>query len=84
MKRPKIKSNRTGTEQPVKKKHKIVIITETKRKLKGIKDLNDYVTIYSEERIITARLKIERGYLTMIGVCATEEGRKKNTAIINR
>lgn len=94
----------------LKEKHThIAVITETKKKLKGTKELNDYTMIYSgvpqnirakcgvailvdnkwktrieyytyvNERIITVRLKVDRGHLTIIGVYAPEEGKKQET-----
>lgn len=89
----------------------IAIITETKKKFKGTKDLDGYVMIYSgvegnkrassgvailidhkwktriesykyiNERIVEVRFRISRGYLTIIGVYAPEEGKKEETDI---
>lgn len=85
----------------------IAIITETWKKLKGTKDLNHYVMIYSgvpqnkraqsgvailvdskwkskiefytyvDERILTIRLRIGRGHLTIIGVYAPANAKKE-------
>lgn len=87
----------------------LAIITETKKKFKGSKELNKYDMIYSgvpqgkrasagvailinkfwknkihsytfiNERILTIRIKIKRGYLTVIGVYAPEEGRHEDS-----
>ena len=81
----------------------IATITETKKKLKGTKELEDYVMLHSgvdqtrraccgvavlidrrwqdkireynfiSERIMTVRLKFDRGYLTVISTYAPEE-----------
>ena len=85
----------------------IALVTETKKKLKGTIDLNDYTMIYSgveqneraragvavlvneqwkdkissydwlNERIMTCRFKIERGYMTVICLYSPEEGRRE-------
>lgn len=84
----------------------IAVITETKKKLKGSKELEDYIMLYSgvpgnkrassgvavllrkewktrihsynfiNDRIINVRIKVHRGYLTIVGIYAPEEGRK--------
>lgn len=89
----------------------IAIITETWKKLKGTKDLNHYVMIYSgvpqnkraqsgvailvdskwkskiefytyvDERILTIRLRIGRGHLTIIGVYAPANAKKEEIEI---
>lgn len=87
----------------------IAVITETKKKLKGTEELEDYLYIYSgvpqnkrasagvaifinkslknkihsytwiNERLILLRCKHGRGYITIIGAYAPEEGRKEAT-----
>jgi exonuclease III len=87
----------------------IAIIPETKKKLKGTKDLRDYVLLYSgvnrnkraaagigiivqqkwnnktdsysfvNERILTLRYTTTRGYMTILGVYAPEEGKTDET-----
>ncbi|XP_054708323.1 uncharacterized protein LOC129218133 [Uloborus diversus] len=87
----------------------IAVITETKKKLKGTQDIDDFVMLYSgvpqnkraacgvailldktwknkivnytfvNERMIIVRLKFERGYLSVFGVYAPENGRKEET-----
>ena len=86
---------------------KIAAITESKKKLKGIKETENYTVIYSgvnkntrvqsgvmiwihktlthkidhytywNDRIIEARLKINRGYLTLFSLYAPVEGREE-------
>ena len=87
----------------------MAVITETKKKLKGTRDIDDFfmIMIYSgvpqnkravcgvavlldkrwkkkivsyifvSERIIIVRLKIERGYLSVFGAYAAENGKKE-------
>lgn len=87
----------------------IAILPETKKKLKGSKDLEDYILLYSgvpmekraasgiaimlhnkfrrkidsynwiSDRIINVRIQIPRGYLTIIGLYAPEEGKKEES-----
>jgi len=83
----------------------IAVIPETKKKLKGSQELEDYILLYSgvptnkraaagiaimikakfkkriqsymivNERILQLRYKLQRGYLTLLAVCASEEGK---------
>lgn len=87
----------------------IAAITETKKKGKGSKELNEYIMFYNgvelhkraaagvallihkswknkihsytciNERMIILRVKIERGYLTVLSIYAPEEGRDAET-----
>mgnify|MGYP002224294368 CR=1 FL=1 len=88
---------------------KIAVISETKKKLQGTKETQNYIMIYSgvsrftrgqsgvvilihksmahriehytfwTDRIIEVRLRINRGYLTVIGLYAPNEGKHKLT-----
>lgn len=87
----------------------IALISETKKKLQGSKELDNYILFYSgvpqekraaagtaililkkyrnrihsytiiNERLLSIRIKIARGYLTVISVYAPEEGRKEES-----
>jgi exonuclease III len=87
----------------------IIILTETKKTLKGTQELAHFSLIYSgvpqrvraqsgvailishkwknkthsykfiNDRIITVRHKVPRGYLTVIGIYASEEGRDEDS-----
>jgi len=84
------------------------VISETKKKLKGSQELDDYILLYSgvptneraaagiaimikakfkkrinsyvfvNERILQLRYKLQRGYLTLLGVYASEEGKTEH------
>ena len=93
------------------RKINIAIISETKKKLKGTKEIDDWIMIYSgvtqskraqagvaiyidkrwkhriisynyiNERLLTLRLKVKRGNMTVIATYAPEEGKKEETEI---
>lgn len=93
------------------KKVDVAVVTETKKKLSGTKELENYVMVYSgvpqykraacgvaillhnqwkskivsysyiSERMVTLRMKTERGHLTVVGVYAPEEGKYDETLL---
>lgn len=68
--------------------------TETKRKIRGAKELKNYVTLSncgvnqrkrtSNDRFVMRKIKFDRAYITIISAHVPEEGRYVDIEIFNK